>query len=111
MNGLQTVRAWISIVLGAALAVGIGALTFWFNGIVNHWPGAGNTHWNGSPALTTAVFQLFATIILFGMVSLAGGIYQLRKKRMSRVALALMIILIIAMGFLGRQIVTTPPAM
>ena len=70
----------------------------------NDTPGA-RSHWNGSPEFTRTVFELFGTVFLFGLVSIAGGVYILRVRRIHRALGAVMVALALAMAYLGYVIV------
>jgi hypothetical protein len=103
------VRGWILIVLGAFLAIGMGCLTAWFAATVNNTSQQGS-HWNGTRTMTMQVYELFAAVIFFGLVSAAAGTYQVRYGRLNKIAFAAMLLLIGVMFWIGKGIVANAPS-
>ncbi len=99
-------RGWLLIFLGTALSGGMAYLAHVIHAAIaqNDVPGA-RTHWNGTPEFTRTVFELFGTVFLFGLVGIAGGVYILRVRRVSRALGAIMVVLALAMAYFGYAIV------
>ena len=98
-------RGWLLIVLGLMLSLGMAGLSFCLWRTI-HYPGhsGGTSHWTGSVEMTDRTFQLFGTIFTFGLVCLATGIFQVRTGRRNMIAVALLLLLVGLMIFLGNQI-------
>ncbi len=105
---ISRIRGWMLIVLGLSLGVGIALIAGLLASRILHYEGRGFTHWRGSHDFTVHVFELFAAVFVFGLVALAGGIFQLRRGRPNRLAIILMLALVVVMIFLGQQIVRAP---
>jgi hypothetical protein len=101
---ISRLRGWLLIVLGSSLSVGIAVIAGFLALTIMQGEGRGGSHWTGSHEFTVRVFELFATVFVFGLVSVAGGSFQLRHGRANRLAIILMLALVGVMFFLGRQI-------
>ena len=53
------------------------------------------------------MFGLFWSVFVFGLVSIAAGIYILRTHRLSRVVFGVMLAVVVAMVYFGYTIMTT----
>jgi len=107
ISKISRIRGWLLIVLGSLLSVGIAVMaTILALTIHNDQPQG--SHWTGSHEFTVHVFELFAAVFVFGLVALAGGIFQLRRGRASWPAMIVLIALVLVMFFLGQQIVSAP---
>ena len=102
------VRGWLGIVLGSSLIIGIPVIAARLASIVMHPDELGKPRWTGSHDFTAHVFELFATIFVFGLVVLAGGVFQLRRGRNSRLAMTFLIVLGVVMLLLFLQIGSAP---
>jgi hypothetical protein len=101
-------RGWLGIVLGSSLTIVIPVIAARLASIVMHPDELGQPRWTGSHDFTAHVFELFATIFVFGLVVLAGGVFQLRRGRNSRLAITFLIVLVVVMLFLVLQIASAP---
>ena len=102
------VRGRLGIVLGSSLIIGIPVIAARLASIVMNPDELGKPRWTGSHDFTAHVFELFATIFVFGLVVLAGGVFQLRRGRNSRLAMTFLIVLVVVMLFLVLQIGSAP---
>ena len=97
------VLGWVQAILGLFLITVMGIITF------NLWPSlmypgemvAGHSRFTGTPDQARLVLALFGTVILFGIVSLTGGVIQIATSRRSRVILILTLVLVIPLVALG----------
>jgi hypothetical protein len=105
---ISRIRGWLLIVIGSSLSVGIALIAAFLASTIMRNDQPGGTHWTGSHEFTVRVFELFATVFVFGLVALAGGIFQLRRGRPSWLAIILLLALVAVMFFLGRQIMGKP---
>ena len=78
---IPRIRGWLLVVLGAFLSLGISLLAAYLAWMIARNDQPGGTHWTGSQEMTVKVFELFATIFVFGLVAIAAGILQLRRGR------------------------------
>lgn len=101
---IARIRGWLLIVLGVCLSVGMVVLAALMGSTIAHNEQPGATHWAGSHEMTVRVFELFATIFVFGLVSIGGGIFQLRRGRASWLAMIVLIGLVTIIYFLGQGI-------
>ena len=101
---ISRVRAWLLIVIGSLLSVGIAVIAAVLRSTINNDQSGGN-HWTGTHEFTVRVFELFAAVFAFGLVALAGGIFQLRRGRPSWPAMIILLALVVVMFVLGKQIV------
>jgi hypothetical protein len=99
-SGMSRVRGWLLIVLGSFLSIGMAWFAAYLGSIIsNNQPGG--THWTGTHDFTVKVFELLATVFLFGLVAVAGGIFQLRRGRPSWPAVVILLGLVAAMFLIG----------
>ena len=104
---IARIRGWLLIILGVCLSVGMAALAVYMGSVMNNNQ-PGGSHWTGSHEMTVRVFQLFASIFVFGLVSIGGGVFQLRRGRPSWLAMIILIVLVVVMYFLGQNIMQMP---
>ena len=104
VSKIARIRGWLLIVLGACLIIGIAVVAAFMASTIAHNDQPGRTHWTGSHEMTVRVFQLFAALFVFGIVSIAGGIFQLRRGRASWVAMVVLLGLVAIMYFLGQDV-------
>ena len=104
---ISRLRAWLLIVIGSGLSLGITLIAAYLGWTIAQNDQAGGTHWTGSHEMTVKVFELFAAVFVFGLVAIGGGILQLRNGRPSWAALALLLGLVMVMYFLGQGIMRT----
>ena len=99
---------WLLVLLGVGLSGSMAYIASVIHAAIvqSGAPGA-RSHWNGSPEFTRTVFELFGTVFVFGLVSIAGGIYILCTRRINRVQGAVMVALAFAMAYLGYVIIQT----
>lgn len=103
------VLGWLLIVLGLFLGVFMGWITHFMVGVVNAPTEPGSLpHWTGSHEITVRMFWLFGTVILFGVVSFANGIWCLRHRAFQPVLRLLMLLLGVAL-FVGAWVVSQTP--
>ncbi len=103
-----TVRrlGWVLIIIGGLLVAFMGWLTFGITGIIAHSdePGA-PSRFTGGPEMVLAIYGIFGFVILFGLVAMAGGIWQVkygkRNKKLAYLIFGLGIVFII-IGWLVR---------
>jgi MFS family permease len=98
-------RGRLLIVLGLMLSLGMAGISFYLWRTI-HYPGqSGSTsRWTGSAEMTARTFQFFGTIFAFGLVCLATGVFQVKTGRRNMIAVALLLLLVGLMIFLGNQI-------
>ena len=98
-------RGWLLIVLGVMLSLGMAGLSFYLWRTIHH-PGqsGGTSRWTGNAEMTDRTFQLFGTIIVFGLVCLGTGLFQVRTGRRNMILVVLLLLLVGLMFFLGNQI-------
>ena len=102
-------RGWVLIVIGPLLSGGIAALAAVVASLVNRpTPPGGLPSYTGSHALLVDTFELFGLLFVFGLVSLANGVYQVRHSRQSRPLLVLFFLVLAAI--IGLGIVSTQAA-
>jgi hypothetical protein len=101
---IARIRGWLLVVLGAALGLAGAAFVIYLTSIIAHTDQSGGTRWTGSHDMTVRVFQLFGAVIVFGVVAVAGGMFQLRRGRPSWSAMIILLMLVGVMYFLGQQI-------
>lgn len=102
-------RGWLLIVLGTFLSAGMAFLVHWLHQALLHNddPGA-HGRWTGGAEFTRNVFGLFWSVFVFGLVSMASGVYILRTRRLSRVLWGVMLAVIAVMVYFGYTIMQTP---
>lgn len=104
VSKISRIRGWLLIILGTCLSVGIAVIGAFLVLTIAHNDRPGGTHWTGSHEMTVRTFELFATVFIFGAVAVAGGTFQLRCGRASRLAILILLGLVVVMCFLGREI-------
>jgi cell division protein FtsW (lipid II flippase) len=104
---LSRIRGWLLVVLGSLLSAGITVIAAILASTIHNDQPSGS-HWTGNHEFTVRVFELFAAVFVFGLVALAGGVFQLRRGRPSWPAMIVMLALVAVMFFLGKQIVGAP---
>lgn len=101
----QRVGAWLFVVIGTALSIGMAALALYLWTVISNQATGGAT-WTGSHDFTVHTLELFGVVFVFGLVATVAGIYQLREGRTSRVSIVLLIILVAIMLYLARTLMT-----
>ena len=101
---IARVRGWLLIILGGCLSLGVGVIAILVASTIGHNELPGRSHWTGSHEMTVRVFELFATLFVFGIVSIGGGTFQLRRGRPSWLAMLVMLALVAVMYFVGQEI-------
>ncbi len=100
-----TVRAmgWVLIVIGPFLSVAMVALAVLMSSLVNRprLHSLSSSGYTGGHTLLVETFGLFGLLFVFGLVSLAEGIYQVRHSRQSRPLLVLFFLVLAAIIGLG----------
>jgi len=97
---------WVLTFLGGFLVVFMGAITIFITNIISQAndPHA-TTKFNGSPDMLLLMYGLFGFVILFGLVGMAGGIWQIkygkRNKKLAYIILGMGVIFLL-IGFLFR---------
>lgn len=104
VSTISRLRGWLLIFLGACLSIGITGFAIFIASTITHHDQPGSTHWTGSHEMTVRVFELFATLFVFGIVSIVGGIFQLRRGRASWMAMLVLFGLVAIMYFIGQDI-------
>ena len=101
-------RGWLLVVLGVFLSGAMAWLVHWLQEALlrNGDPGA-RSHWNGSAEFTRRVFGLFWSVFVFGLVSIASGVYILRTRRLSPVLWGVMLAVVLVMVYFGYTIMRT----
>lgn len=88
MRTPSTVRklGWFTVVLGVFLVGLMGIVTLNTAAIMTH-PGdeIGSSRFTGDAAQGRMILMLFGTVIVFGLGTMASGIYQIRTGQRSRV--------------------------
>jgi fatty acid desaturase len=98
-------RGWVLIVLGLLLTIGMAGITFYvWQAVHSQGQPGGTPRWTGGTAMTARTFQLFATLIGFGVICLATGIFQVRTGRRNMGLVVLLLLLVGVMIFLGKEI-------
>lgn len=101
---ISRIRGWLLVVLGLGLSLGMTVLATFLAWTIAYNDQPGGTHWTGSHQMTVKVFELFATIFVFGLVAIGAGILQLRRGRPNWIAVALLLGLVVMMDFIGQDI-------
>jgi len=104
VSSIAKIRSWILITVGVALTIGMAVISGFLGWTIAHNDQHGGAHWTGTPAFTNRVFELFASIFVFGLVAAMGGIFQLKTGRPSKLAFLLLLALIGLMAYLGQSI-------
>lgn len=104
----RTVRrlGWVLVLLGAFLVLFMGTITV---GLIRLIAAAqapdAQVHFNGSPEMLLLIYGIFGLVILFGVVSMVGGIWQIRygkqNKKLAYIVLA-MGLLFLVIGWVFR---------
>lgn len=97
-----TVRwlGWLLIVLGSFLVIFMGGIAFMVTNMIaqSDEPDA-TSRFTGGPEMLLFMYGIFGFVILFGLVALAGGIWQVkygkRNKKLAYLIFALGIIFVI----------------
>lgn len=72
-------------------------LIFWLGDVIAR---SGSDHrWKGGVEFTSATFHLFYAILLFGVVALAAGLFQLRTGRRGKGALVALLLAFAAIAY------------
>lgn len=92
---------WLLLVIGALLVIGVAAITFQLAPLMLHpvVPGADGSHFRGTAAQGGSVLGLFGLLILFGLLTVANGAWQIAKGQRSRwlvIAMLASIVLVVA---------------
>jgi hypothetical protein len=101
----QRIRRWLLVIIGLALSLSMAVISFFFGSAVLYSGQPGHGEYIGTHQFTVRVLELFATVFVFGLVALAGGIFQLRRGRTSIVTMFLLLGLVVLMFYLGQTIV------
>src|SRR5665811_812550 len=64
---ISCIRGWLLVVIGAFLSLGMSLLAAYLAWTITRNDQPGGTHWTGSHEMTVKVFELFATIFVFGL--------------------------------------------
>jgi hypothetical protein len=97
---------WVLTFLGAFLVIFMGAITVLVTNIISQAndPHA-TTKFTGGPEMLLFMYGLFGFVILFGLVAMTGGIWQIkygkRNKKLAYIVLAMGLIFVI-IGWLVR---------
>ncbi len=82
-----TVRrlGWVLVIIGSALVVFMGYLTYVITGIIarSNEPGA-TSRFTGGPEMILFIYGIFGFVILFGLVAMAGGIWQVKYGKRNK---------------------------
>ena len=97
------VLGWVQAILGLFLISIMGVITY------NLWPGllhpgvdlVGHSRFNGTEQQGKLVLGLFSTVALFGLITLTGGVMQIKSGRRSRWIVILTLVMVIPLVFLG----------
>jgi hypothetical protein len=100
-SGMSRIRGWLLIVLGSFLSVGMVLFACYLGSVIANNDRPGVTHWTGSHDFTVRVFELLATVFVFGLVAVIGGIFQLRRGRPSWPVIIVLLALVAVMFFVG----------
>ena len=104
ISTIARVRGWLLIIIGASLSVGIGLIAAFLASTITHYGRPGGTHWTGDHEMTLKVFELFTALFVFGLVSIAGGMFQLKRGRASWLAMLVLLALVGVVYFLGQDV-------
>ncbi len=97
---------WLFIFLGVSLVVGMAYITRYMIGVVNSPTVPGSLpRWSGSHEMTVRMFWMFGGVALFGVGSIANGIWALRYGSMNLVLRVLLVLLGVAL-FAGAKLMT-----
>jgi len=97
------VLGWVQAILGLFLISIMGILTYKLGPSLIH-PGVdleGHSRFNGTEQQGKLVLALFSTVMLFGLISLTGGVIQIKSGRRSRWIVILTLVMVIPLVFLG----------
>ena len=96
---------WVLTFLGAFLVVFMGAITVLVTGIISQADASARAKLNDNPGMLLFLYGLFGFVILFGLVGMTGGIWQIkygkRNKKLAYIILGMGIIFLL-IGFLFR---------
>lgn len=87
----------ILLAAGLVLSGGMGWLIFWLQNVIAN-PGASG-RWNGGPEFTAATFQLFYSILFFGVASLGAGLFQTVTGRRNKLVLTPFLLACLWLGY------------
>jgi ribosomal protein L37E len=103
--GTMRLLGWSLIGLGSFLFLFMGAITYYVAGIVSHSndPRAA-TRFNGSPEMLFFMFALFGFVMLFGLLGIGGGAWQVYYARPNRKLTFIFLALVVIFLIVGRII-------
>ncbi len=82
-----TVRrlGWVLVIIGGALVAFMGYIAYVVTGIIAHSdvPGA-TSRFTGGPEMLLFMYGIFGFVILFGLVAMAGGIWQVKYGKRNK---------------------------
>jgi hypothetical protein len=105
---ISRIRGWLLVVLGSCLSAGMALFAAFLAWTIANNDRPGGTHWTGTHDFTVQVFELLATVFVFGLVAVGGGIFQLRHGRPSWPAAIVLVGLVAVMFFIGHGMMNTP---
>lgn len=86
---------WVQLILGLFLVVAMGAITFFLAPLMlERVPRPGGPRFTGSAEAGASVLGLFGLVILFGLTSMAGGLFQITTGRRNKFFLYFMLVLV-----------------
>lgn len=84
---------WIMLFLGIFLAGFMGYISWYlYPTMANPGKEIGGTTYTGTTEAATKFFGIFALVIFLGLVSIAGGIWQITTGRRSRIVMLIAMI-------------------
>ncbi len=108
-RGLRTPRqvrrlGWLQLAIGVFLVGLMGTITYNLapsllpaGGV----PAPGGAHFNGTPEQAQLILGLFSLVIIFGLGSIASGLWQIKTGRRNKWLFILMMLLFIGLLLLG----------
>jgi hypothetical protein len=106
-SGMARIRGWLMIALGLFLSIGMALFGAYLGSIIANNDQPGGTHWTGSHDFTAQVFKLLAIVFVFGLVSVGGGVFQLRRGRPSWPITIVLLGLVAAMFLIGHGLMNS----
>lgn len=96
--------------IGIALSSCMAVLSFVLYETILHNSDPGqHAHWRGGADFTRTTFELFGAIFAFGFAAVIAGIYQARTGRRHPLLVAVVVLLVLVIGYLAYGIISAPP--
>jgi hypothetical protein len=99
------ILGWTLVGIGGILTIGMGVITYKFAEMVSHTgePGA-TSEYTGGPDMLLAIYGIFGLVMIFGVVSIVSGIWQIRCGRPNRKLLFVIFVLGFVFWLIGQLV-------